>query len=250
MVGYRFIVAVIALVGLLGGAALLPQEGSAQTPGDIPTVDGEPLRMITVTGTGEVRAEPNYALIRVGVQTQAETAQAALEQNNQQVQALLDVLEAAGVAAGDIQTQVVQLQPQYRQPSPELVPANGGIVGYIASNIVEVTVRDLDGLGQLLDASVQAGGNVIENIRFEVSDPEELLQQARIAALENARLKAEQLASAAGAGLGEVLIINSLEGGPGPLPATMAMQADMAAVPIRPGTEPLQVQVQVTWRLQ
>lgn len=248
---YRLFVAVITLLALLGGAALLPQAGNAQTPGDIPTVDGQPLRMVTVTGTGEVSAEPDYAIIRVGVQTQAESAQAALDQNNQQVQGLLDSLAEAGVAAEDIQTQAVQLQPQIQPPGPEQMQATGGsITGYIATNIVEVTVRDLDGLGQLLDAAVRSGGNVIESIRFEVSDPEELRGQARAAAVENARQKAAQLAELAGASLGEVLVINALEGGPGPLAGPMMMQAESAAVPIRPGTEPVQVQVQVTWRLE
>jgi uncharacterized protein YggE len=123
------------------------------------------------------------------------------------------------------------------------------VVGYTAVNIVEVKVKNLDRLGELLDAAVKAGGNTVEGINFEVSDAATLLDQAREAAMQDAKHKAEQLASLADASLGNVLTINEVSNTPRPV-TRAGVVAAQAAVPVAPGTESIQVDVQVTWLLQ
>jgi uncharacterized protein YggE len=231
---------VVLLVTML---ALQPQYGpvSAQTGGN------EPQRTINVSGTGQASAVPDIAVVTLGVQTEAEQASAALSQNNERMQAVINAVKEAGVAQEDIQTQAIQLQPRLEQPRPqEVTPPN--VVGYVATNTIQVTVRKLDNLGQMLDAAVQAGSNLIENISFQVSDPAELLDRAREAAWQDAQHKAEQLAKLAGAKLGDVLTINESSSTPIPVVVERAA-APAAAVPIQPGTQMIEVDIQVTWAL-
>jgi len=226
----------------------------AQTP---PTAPGDMPRTVSVSGLGQISTTPDMAILTLGVETQAADANAALSQNNEQMSALIESLTGNAIAAEDIQTQAVRLQPQYAQPGvqPEIQPAqpptgtvSAAITGYIATNTVEVTVRDITTLGQLIDAAVQAGSNQIYGIDFTVSDPTAALDEARAAAWADAQHKAEQLAELAGAALGDVLSINEFSQTPIPLAQGSVMgAADM--VPIQPGTQQLQVNVQISWQL-
>jgi uncharacterized protein YggE len=209
-------------------------------------------RTISVSGRGEVQAEPDQAIVQLGVQTQAEMAEQALSENSANMQALLDQVENAGIPAQDIQTQMVRLQPQYEdRPDPQGQGTSLTLSGYRAVNIVEITVNDLEQLGELLDAAVAAGGNTIEGFDFEISTPASLLDQAREAAMQDAIQKAQQLASLADTSLGEVLTINeSSSTPPRPLARAGIEIAEAAAVPVAPGTQSITVDVQVTWLLE
>jgi len=209
---------------------------------------GSQERTINVSGTGQVSAEPDVAVVTLGVQTEAEEAASALSENSQQMQALVDALEAAGVAIEDIQTEVIRLYPRYEQ-APES-KGQGELVGYTATNMVEVRIRDLEKVGEILDTAVQAGGNRIESIGFEVSDSAQYMDQAREAAWNDAKHKAEQLSELAGASLGEVLTISESGRGPQPVVERPVLAAEAAAaVPVEPGSQTIEVDLQVTWLL-
>jgi uncharacterized protein len=226
------------------GGFFITQQGRAQTSQD-DFLSLFQQRTISVSGVGQVRAEPDQASIRAGVQTRAQSAQEAIEENSQQMNALLDSLREAGVADEDIQTQTFRLRPLYeeqRQPEFEMRQ----IVGYHVENIVEVHIRDLEEIGTILDQMIEAGGNIIGNIRFEVGDRADLIDQARDAAMVDARHKADQLAEAAGAVVAEVLTIEETDLTPRSAPAVRA-DIPEAAVPIEPGAETIEVMVQVTW---
>ena len=209
-----------------------------------PLPNNMPARTITVTGLGQANAQPDEAFVQVGVQTDADTASEALDQNNQQMAAVMDALTDAGVQAGDITTQYVTLYPRYADNAT----GTGGIAGYTAVNSVEARVRDLNRLGDLLDAAVAAGGNTISGIRFSVSDADELTNTARADALDDARTKAQQLAALANATLGPVVsITEGFQNGP-----IFQGGADMAGAgaAIVPGSQTIQVNLEVTWLLQ
>jgi uncharacterized protein YggE len=183
----------------------------------------------------------------LGVQTEAEEAATALTENNQLMQALVDELKDAGIAEDDIQTQVVRLNARYEESTT--VGGERELVGYAAINVVEARVREINTVGNILDAAVQAGGNRIEGIRFEISDPSAYLEQAREAAWNDARQKAEQLTNLAGAELGDVLTINESGGVPRPIAERPAMVEAAAAVPVEPGSQTIEVNLQVSWSL-
>lgn len=221
--------------------------GAVQTP-----LLEDQQRTIRMSGTGVVSAPPDQVVLRLGVETSAETAQAALQQNNEQMTAVIESLKEAGIAAEDIQTRTIRLNPQYDSSPQE--PGQGPdrqLLGYTASNTVEARSGDLDQVGELFDAAVEAGANQIDGLTFEVQDPQDLLAEARERAWENAQAKAEQMASLSGAELGDVLTITESTGAPRPYGlGGVEMEAAQEAVPIERGTQNFQVELQVTWLLQ
>lgn len=203
-------------------------------------------RTVTVTGSGQVSVTPDVAVVTLGVETEAEDAARALDANSEAMRDLIATLKENGIAAADIQTSSINLYPSYRQDQFE-----GGapeIGGYIAANTVRVRVRDLTKLGTLLDAAVAAGGNTIQGISFEVSDPTLHLDRARELAVEDAERKAQRLASLVDAELGEVLTLSETITAGQPFPME-SLEMD-AAVPVEPGSQALTVNVQVTWSLE
>ncbi|MFL7867502.1 MAG: SIMPL domain-containing protein [Anaerolineales bacterium] len=249
MKNYSKIFIAATLVAVFAAGYFAFTRGNAETLSNpLAQQDASTTRTVQVSGAGEMQVEPDTAVVRLGVQTDADTAQTALSQNNRKMQALINSLTDAGVASKNIQTQTIRLSPRYD---------NGGnnndqtLVGYTASNVVEVRTSDLESLGSLLDDAVKAGANTIENIGFEISNSENLTDQVRQAAVENARHKAEQLAKLTGATLGPVLEIQESSRTPSPvIEQAAAPAASSAAVPISPGSQSISVQVQVTWSLK
>jgi uncharacterized protein YggE len=202
--------------------------------------------VLTVTGEGSVAAAPDMATISVGVISRGEAAAEALSANNAQVAALLDLLAAAGIEARDIQTSGLNLGPIYAASGP-----NGGdqvVSGYQVSNMVTVRVRDLDGLGALLDRIVGAGANQLNGIGFGLADPGPIEDRAREKAVAEALRKAGLLAEAAGMKLGGIRSVTeggSYGGGPQPMFARDAM----AAVPVAQGEVSVTASVSITFDL-
>jgi len=239
---------IVLLVATLG-AVLVSQVSCGPATAQVETPDEE-RRTVSVSGSGTVSAAPDEVVLRLGVETMAETASEALSGNSEQMEAVIAAVTEAGVPEENVQTQTVQLRPRYETPQRETGPAQEReLIGYVASNIVEARTSDLEGVGRLLDEAVQAGANRIEGLRFEVSDPGSLLDQAREAAWQDAESKAQQLATLAGVELGEVLSINESTTAPRPVGLGGAVERE-AAVPIEPGAEDIQVDLQVTWFLR
>jgi uncharacterized protein YggE len=245
---------VFTIAALLLMAAWLlpgPAPAAAQTTGN--GEDPMPKRTISVSGTGSASAQPDMAVVSIGVTSEATEASAALTENSTQMAAVIDALKKGGVLAKDIRTQTIRLSPRYEQPprTPGGAQKPPELVGFVANNIVEARVRELDSLGELLDAAVQAGGNQIQGIRFEIQDSSVLLVQAREAAWEDALAKAEQLVDLAGAELGPALTIQEFSRTPRPFEGARAVAFEaQAAVPIEAGEQSVQIEVQVTWQMQ
>lgn len=203
---------------------------------------------ITVTGEGRVEAAPDMATITLGVQVRADTAAAALAANSERLGAVLARLKATGIADRDLQTSGLGLGPQMdygREGQPPRV------VGYEATNMLTVRVRDLGQLGVVLDQAVSDGANTLNGLAFGLAEPQAALDAARVAAVQDARRKAEMMATAAGVTLGAVLEMSESHGG-GPQPyfrgAPLAM--DAAAVPVAGGEISLTVDVSITWEIK
>lgn len=205
-------------------------------------------RTITVSATGTATAVPDSARIQTGVVSEATTAREALTANNATMAKLIAGLKENGVDPKDIQTATVNLNPRYTQPPDGKPPV---IDGYQASNQVEVHVRNLDKIGEVLDKIATLGANQINGIGFEVSAAETLRDAARKDAIANARRRAELYAAAAGAKIGKVMAINE-GGGMDHQPYFKAgrVAAAMDAVPVERGTQALDAHVTVTWELE
>lgn len=200
-----------------------------------PALGADMPRTLSVNGTGTVSVMPDIAHIFIGVHTEAEQAADAVANNNAQTQKVIDALKAAGVEDKDIRTSNFSIYPMQRfGPTGEQL---GSV--YAVDNSVNVTVRNLENLGQTLDAAVQAGANSINSIQFDVADKSGALVQARELAMQAARAQAEELAASAGVALGDVQSVSYFESFPGPVYEFAGRgggAADAAlAVPITPG---------------
>lgn len=202
---------------------------------------------ITVVGSGKSFAKPDLAQIQVGVVTQDESAAEALQANNRAMNGLIETLKNRQIAERDIQTTSFTVSPRYHHDQRgRQVPE---IVGYEVRNLVQIRVRDIEKLGELLDEVIGEGANQVHGINFSVDDAEKILDEARLKALTDARRKAELYANAAGIELGRVLLIQEQ---PPALPMQprmfeMARQMADAAVPIAPGEQEFQVRITVTY---
>lgn len=203
-------------------------------------------RTVTVSATGEVAADPDVARISSGVSSEAKTAREALDRNSATMKKLIEGLKAAGVDAKDIQTSSFHIEPRYTDPREGEAPA---VNGYRVSNQVEIRARNLSKLGELLDQLVTLGANQMGGLSFEVSKAETLKDEARKAAVANARRRAELYAAAAGAAVGEVIAISEDVVHAGPRPYAKAAMA-VQSVPIEAGSETLEARVTVTWALK
>lgn len=226
----------ILIIGLLLAALL-----SACAP----TNEKNP-RTINVTGSGQVNIAPDIAYITLGVHTEGASAADAVAANNAAAQKLIDTLKAAGVAAEDIRTTNFSIYP-----SQQVDPQTGKPISttYMVDNSVYVTIRNLDKLGEILDASVKAGANSINSIQFDKNDKSADLGKAREAAVKNAQTQAEELAKAAGVTLGDVQTISTYEATPVVYAPSMRADAAQAAasVPVNPGTLQLTVTVNMVY---
>jgi uncharacterized protein YggE len=204
-------------------------------------------RLITVSATGHATAEPDQARLATGVMAEADTAEAALSANSELMQKVISGLKDAGVDPKDIQTSNFSVNPRYTNPRDGTAPE---INGYQVSNQVGILVRDLSGLGGLLDKLVSLGANQMHGLTFEVSKAETLKDDALKEAVANARRRAGLLAAAAGAEVGEVVSIAEEVSYGGARPMAMARQAKADFVPVEAGTETLEARVTVTWKLK
>lgn len=203
-------------------------------------------RTITVSATGEAAAVPDVARISSGVSSEAKTAREALDRNSAAMKKVIDGLKAAGVDAKDIQTSSFHIEPRYTDPREGEAPV---VNGYRVTNQVEIVARNLGKLGELLDQLVTLGANQMGGLNFEVSKAETLKDEARKAAIANARRRAELYAAAAGVSVGEVIAISEEVAHAGPRPYAKAAMA-VQAVPIEAGSETLEARVTVTWALK
>ncbi len=193
---------------------------------------------VSVTGTGRSSVAADRVAFTVGVQTVADTVEAAINQNNERVAKAIGALKSAGAQDKEIQTSRFSIMPQqdHRQGA---LPR---IVGYQVSNSITVRSDRIAEAGRLLQAAVKAGVNTASGIRFEVTDPAKGRDEGLRAAFADARAQAGVLAQAAGRMLGRALSISEGSGGmppPQPFPRAMAMSAEggVTEIPVTPGAQ-------------
>jgi uncharacterized protein YggE len=243
--------AALAVTGLLAtGTIVSGGPVRAQDLATPATTKAAGVQTVSVSGHGEVTIAPDTASISIGVDVTQPTLTDAQAQATEQATAVIATLKAAGIADEDIQTtsfNVYILRDTSRHADPNL------ITGFEITNQLEVTVRDTEILGQLLDKAVKAGANNVSGISFYVDDQTAAAREARRLAVEDARTKAEELATAAGLTLGPVIVITEGAQAPVlpiyPVPDGAMAKAD-AAVPVESGSSTVAVDVSMTFELR
>jgi len=210
---------------------------------DEPTSTGT----IVVSGTGRVAVRPDVADLRLGVTVAKPTVEAARGEAAATMDAILRAVDGAGVARADVRTAMLSVQPRYDYRDGR-APV---LTGYEIANVVEVSVRDLSALGDVIDATLTAGATSMDALSFRLADPRPAEREARRQAMAEARSRADVLAEAAGVTVQGVSDI--VEGQPvrppGPVAKAerMALAAD-AGTPVEAGTLEVAVTVSVTYR--
>jgi len=202
---------------------------------------------IVVSGTGRVTVQPDTADLRLGVTVSGPSVGAARLEAGRTMEDILDALEEAGIDRDDVRTALLSVQPRYDYRDGR-APV---LAGYDIANVVEVTVRDLAALGDVVDGTLGAGATSMDGLTFRLADPAHAEREARTRAMAEARSRADVLAEAAGISIDGVSDI--VEGAPvrPPLPVAkgerMATAADVAT-PVEAGTLEISVTVTVTYR--
>lgn len=215
---------------------------------------------IAVTGTGTTSVKPDLALVNLGIEATATTVAEARSKGAAAMEALTKAVKAKGLADADIQTQSFNIYPQYGTsvaPTPSTKPTPPEIVGYTVSNQVQLKVRNLDALSDVLDSAIAAGGNAIRvnGFQFTIEKPDQYLAKAREDAVQNAKARAEVLAKAAGVKVGLPRSISESGASLGALDKMLAAPAPVgvggrgASTPVSPGEENLAVVVSVVFEI-
>ncbi len=242
-----------AMTALLLSALFLGMLVALRTPvvqaQDTPVTS---VRTITVVGEGKVTIKPDTARANIGVEVIKPTVKEASAENKTVIASVLDALKAQGIAEKDIQTSGFSIYAErYNQdgsgPSDQ--------IRYHVSNNVMVVIRNLDKVGDVLDAAIEAGANNIYGVDFSLSDPTKLESDTRAKAIADAKAKAEDLAKLTGVTVGNVVSISEVIGGNG----GGAYQSNFSkaatgmggggATPVNPGELELSMQLQVVYSI-
>jgi uncharacterized protein len=243
------IVAVAALLVMgvafasLTGYLTVPSAG-AQTEA-IPT--GAPVRSITVVGSGKVSISPDIARVQIGVETMRKSVQEASAENRTTLDAVIEALLDQGIAENDIQTSGFSVFAERYGPEGPLADDD---VNYRVSNSVRIVVRDLDTVGQVLDAAIDAGANNIYGVEFALDDVSAIESEVRAEAVADAQERAADLAELNGVQVGRVLSISEIvAGGFFPSFDARAMGLGGGGTGISPGELDVTLQLQVVYEL-
>lgn len=203
---------------------------------------------IQVMGRGEVRARPDVAVVDVGVEARRPTVAEARETATIAQSAVLAALRGAGIPAEDVQTTQLTVRPEY-----EHTEAGQNLVGYVATNLVQIRVRDLERVQHAIDTALTAGGDLVRlsGLSFELSDPENAQRLARARAIEDARAEARHIAAQLGVALGQPIAVEEVSSEPPVRQVAMRLApSDRAeATPIAPGTSDVRVELRVRWAI-
>lgn len=230
------------LAALVLGASF-PVQAQAQEAAVTQTISGTRL---DVTATGEVTRVPDVAIITAGVVSHSTSASGALQDSAQRMQRVLAALRGAGVADRDIQTNNVNLNPEYRYDNGQAAQ----LVGYTANNNVTVRFRDIRTSGKILDALVGQGANQINGPALTIDQPDAALDEARAKAVALGKARAELYAHALGMRIARVVSVSEAGNfAVAPIPLAMAARKT-ANTTIEAGEQKLQVSVAMTFELQ
>ncbi len=209
-------------------------------------------RSITVVGEGSVPGTPDLALLTFSVRQRGENAGNAFTATSRDMTAVIEALKEGGIEPRDLRTDSIALNPIYGR-NDRGVTNRANVVAYEGYQALSVRLRDIASAGQIIDTAVEAGANELQSFQLTFDDPAALQEEARIAAVRDARGRAERMAAAAGAKLGEVITIGE-DMGSQPRPfamRSMAMdEARVESTSIEVGERDTTMRVSVTFALR
>ncbi|HEU0099956.1 MAG TPA: SIMPL domain-containing protein [Allosphingosinicella sp.] len=192
--------AALALAGTAAGAAA-QQVPIALAPGEV---------LLNVEAGGEHRSRPDVMTITAGVVTTASSAREALAANSALANRLIDVVRSKGIEPRDVKTAELSVDPRLEELSDEDEDRGRTprVLGYVATNKLELRLRDLNKAPDIVDALFAGGANSVQGPEFSLADPAPAERLARRAAVAAARLEADTYAEALGMRISRVLRVS------------------------------------------
>lgn len=195
-------------------------------------------RKMVLTGKGQVAVSPDLAILRLGVQTTGENVTEAQNENARLSEEVINALKQAGIT--DLQTVQYQIIKLYDYEDGKQIDR-----GYQVRNILEIRTDHMELLGTLIDTAVYYGANIVESVRFDLSNQDILYQKALNLAVKNAIQKSKSIAISLGIFPDPVpVLITENPTAPIPYPNALLMREIAATTPIESGT--LQISASVT----
>jgi len=202
---------------------------------------------IAVTGTGEIDVIPDIAVFYVSAEAESKNVTEATKQVSVASQQIIALLSSKGITGPDIVTSSVNISPRYDWSRDVQV-----VIGYVASVSMQVTVREISEVGQILDSVIKVGGNTIRlnGLRFDIEDRSKYISLARELAAKDARDRAEQLAVLHGVKLGQPIRISEFDTPSYSPYARTEMYSVSDGLPIEPGSLTVSVSLGVQWAIE
>lgn len=210
---------------------------------------------VTMSGEGIISAKPTIAVVQAGLETTAKTVQEAVSVNTEKMNMFLSQLPSLGVQERDRKTISYSIQPKYEYPQNERgFPAPPVLVAYTVFNTVQLKVRNLEKVGEILGSVGTAGLNQVGSFSFNIDDPSVLKAEAMEAALSNAQEKVARFANMTGSRIGSIVSFYEVTEGfpPMPMPASMmnVKGREAAMMPtVEAGEQEIKAVVNVTYRI-
>ena len=155
---------------------------------------------ISVSGEGKIKVVPDEAIISIAVETKGEESSKVKKENDVVIDKVLKYLKTTKINQKDIKTERVSLYPQYDYQKKKNF--------YMASQTINITLRDLSQYEVIMDELIKAGVNRINGVTFQSSQIEKLKSDARKQAVADAKKKAEDFAEALGQKVGKAILVS------------------------------------------
>lgn len=212
---------------------------------------GESENVITVSATSEVYAKPDLALTTFSVVTEAKTVGGAMQENTANMNAVIAFVKTQGVEDKDLKTANFNISPHYEWYDEG---RRRVLAGYEVSQSLQVKMRDLTKVGDIIQGATTAGANDVGNLQFTIDNEDALKEEARDKAIEEAKIKAKTLAKELDIRL--VKIISFSESGNFPVPYYTASSKETlgmggaVAPDIQTGENKISVSVSLTYQIK
>ena len=235
------------------GPAVMASDEAAELAGGgsgVSQSNGQIAEGVVAVGTGTVSAEPEIANVVFGVELQGDDPAAIMDEAAERMDQAIAAVQELGVSEEDVRTTGYNLWVETVR-DPDAGTPTGEVLYHIWQQ-VRVKLSDIDRVGDLLGAVVEAGANTVSEVNFTVEDPEALMEEAREEAMENATTRAQQMAEGLGLTLGSPVSVMETSGG-GPVPLGLGGGGEMmgaAAPSISPGSLSVSVSVQIVYEIE
>jgi len=206
---------------------------------------------ISVWGNAEIWVKPDLALIDLGIVTEGKSVSEAMEKNSVKMNAVIEAIKSQGIEEKDLKTTGFNIHPLYEWIKKEIIEGKRVLVGYEVVQTLQVKIRDLSKVSNVIQVAAENGINQVEDLRFTIDKQEDLQSKARKEAIEKAKLKAREIAGQLGVKLKRITDYNENIFLPRFYSVEKSVQNEMGKAPlIQPGENKIEANVNLIYEIE